>query len=403
MAENLDDGEFWLPPQFLDDDGILEDTDGTLEISSSGLLHTVSPEHLLFPSEFPYDFESCAVPSDLSSPVESVVGSSETESDEEEHLPDLTRRTARITLEVDCSSYKPKEIFTSGSPQSTLCAFGSGCGCRKGSSNGSPNTAGKVSSRTATWDLLHAAAGEVEKMKLGEEAYGFNHKQRPLVNYPLNLPASNCNPPDSKLLTHRPLSHQQFQLLRFQMLRELEMAKLQNSSFGLCQQRRSNLIAPVSGRNSEISGPRSTCHVSFPSPAWRPQQAKFQAQTQHFGSGMRAVFLENPSGKKRECAGTGVFLPRRVDNPSEPKRKLACSTVLVPDRVAQALNLKVDNMVSGQPQRQEPSRFNVAPNMDSEAAFPKLQRSQGLAHQKRSLRLQPPVNHNLRLPTEWTY
>ncbi|KAE8720946.1 hypothetical protein F3Y22_tig00017808pilonHSYRG00031 [Hibiscus syriacus] len=47
------------------------------------------------------------------------------------------------------------------------------------------------------------------------------------------------------------------------------------------------------------------------------------------GSGMRAVFLDSPIGK-RECAGTGVFLPRRVGNYSEPYKKPACPTVLVP-------------------------------------------------------------------------
>lgn len=40
--------------------------------------------------------------------------------------------------------------------------------------------------------------------------------------------------------------------------------------------------------------------------AWPPLQQHHQG-----GSGMRAVFLGNPGGK-RECAGTGVFLPRRV-------------------------------------------------------------------------------------------
>ncbi|KAI9084395.1 hypothetical protein K1719_033585 [Acacia pycnantha] len=39
-------------------------------------------------------------------------------------------------------------------------------------------------------------------------------------------------------------------------------------------------------------------------------------QQQQVGSGTRAVFLENPTGK-RECAVTGVFLPHRGDNPSK--------------------------------------------------------------------------------------
>lgn len=99
------------------------------------------------------------------------------------------------------------------------------------------------------------------------------------------------------------------------------MMKLQNSP-GFYQQRRSNKIAPIRGRHSEISGPRNACSVSFSSPAWPPlQQPNVQTQIQQYGSGMRAVFLQNPSGKRRECAGTGVFLPRRVDSPSESRRK----------------------------------------------------------------------------------
>jgi hypothetical protein len=47
----------------------------------------------------------------------------------------------------------------SGSPQSTLCAIGRRCGCRQGSSRGSPNG----SSPPATWDMLYEVAGEVER------------------------------------------------------------------------------------------------------------------------------------------------------------------------------------------------------------------------------------------------
>lgn len=55
--------------------------------------------------------------------------------------------------------------------------------------------------------------------------------------------------------------------------------------------------------------------------AWPPlQHATTQQQQQQNGSGMRAVFLGAPSAK-RECAGTGVFLPRRVNTPTEPRKK----------------------------------------------------------------------------------
>lgn len=54
--------------------------------------------------------------------------------------------------------------------------------------------------------------------------------------------------------------------------------------------------------------------------AWPPLQQAAQQQQQQNGSGMRAVFLGAPGGK-RECAGTGVFLPRRINTPTEPRKK----------------------------------------------------------------------------------
>lgn len=47
------------------------------------------------------------------------------------------------------------------------------------------------------------------------------------------------------------------------------------------------------------------------------QQSQFQQQP---SSGMRAVFLGNPD-PKRECAGTGVFLPRRIGTQTETRKK----------------------------------------------------------------------------------
>lgn len=99
-------------------------------------------------------------------------------------------------------------MFGSGSPKSILCAFG------KGSSDGSPNSGGQLSSQKATWDLLHAAAGEVEKMKLNEEACRFNHHQGLLGLYPVTSPVKNSNPPDVGLHTQQSLSHQQLQILQ---------------------------------------------------------------------------------------------------------------------------------------------------------------------------------------------
>ena len=65
-----------------------------------------------------------------------------------------------------------------------------------------------------------------------------------------------------------------------------------------------------------------------------------------------------------ECAGTGVFLPRRVGNPPGMRKKSGRSTALLPARVVQALNLKLDDIGS---QTQLHPRFNgsFAPDVDA--------------------------------------
>ncbi|WVZ04969.1 hypothetical protein V8G54_018315 [Vigna mungo] len=400
MADNLDDGEFWLPPQFLADD----DAPVT---PFQGKRQPLQHDALVFPSEFPYGFPS----SELASPVDSTAGgSSETESDEEEQLvAELSLRLARSSLQTDNKSVGR---VLSGSPQSTLCAFGSGCGCGKGSSQGSPDGVCKMSSAKTTWDLLHAAAGEVERMRLSQEGFSLNQhngnmvpqrKPSPITTLPSKTASSTT--PDGGFYSHQPLSHhQQLQIAHFQLLRQQQLAKQQNPVWnvqkqcgGVYSHRQQQMVANR-GRNIEVSG-RNVRPLGLSASAWPPLQHAKQ-QNQQYGSGMRALFLGNPSGR-RECAGTGVFLPRRVDSPAEPRKKPACSTVLVPARVAQALNLNLDDMVGGQPQQMQ--RFNPGTNLENGAAVSRLRSNYVLSQQKRNLKSQPAVYHEFRLPQEWTY
>lgn len=113
-----------------------------------------------------------------------------------------------------------KGWVVSGSPQSTLCALESGCGCRQGSSHGSPNGSSRVSSPPPTWDLLHAAAGEVERMRMNtEEGYNSssfsNQSSRgifapPRKQSPISIPSKNPNP-DVSLYPLQSLSYQKLQ------------------------------------------------------------------------------------------------------------------------------------------------------------------------------------------------
>ncbi|XP_019462082.1 PREDICTED: protein kinase 4 isoform X2 [Lupinus angustifolius] len=400
MFENLDDGEFWLPPQFLSDD----ENNNNNNFESKNKKHNpnnVVVDEAMFRSEFPFGFFGFPS-SNLSSPLG---GSSETESDEEEQhqIAEFNRLMTRSNLEHDFNNtIKPMGKLVSGSPQSTLCAFGIGCGgCKKCSSQGSPNSVCKLSSARATWDLLHAAAGKVERMRLNqEETYPFQNG--PFVSQ------RKTSSDVAAFYTQQSLSHQQLQIAQFEMLRQQQMVKPQNngssSVWGVYQQQRQSknnnqMVVPNrGGRNNNNTNNNRTLGLS--ASAWpslqHAKQIQNQQQQQHqqFGSsnGMRAVFL---GGGRRECAGTGVFLPR----PAESRIKPACSTALVPDRVVQALNRKMEDMVGGQ--QQHLHRFNAPSNM--EKAFPRLGRNYGFSQQKSSLMPQPAMNHEIRLPQEWTY
>ena len=102
MAESLDDGEFWLPPEFLTDDDLAMEKyeTETHEATKSGLLSF----------EVSYmGFGSFGTSLDLNSPVEFVVGLSETESDKKDYLIGLTHQMARSTIiDLAFSSDKSK-------------------------------------------------------------------------------------------------------------------------------------------------------------------------------------------------------------------------------------------------------------------------------------------------------
>ena len=91
MVKSLDDVEFWLLSEFL------TNHDLAMEKYETETHQAMKGDLLSF--EVPYmGFGSFGTSSNLSSPVESVVNSSETESDEEDYLIGLTRQMARSTL-----------------------------------------------------------------------------------------------------------------------------------------------------------------------------------------------------------------------------------------------------------------------------------------------------------------
>ncbi|KAI7747484.1 hypothetical protein M8C21_025900 [Ambrosia artemisiifolia] len=359
MAQELTDGEFWLPPEFLTDEDILMDFTGK---PNSG-----APTGLNKSSSGFYGF-GLNPNSGLTSPVESVIGSTETESDEEDYLNGLTRKFSNTSVKDDFWKFENNNCSKStrvmaGSPQSTLC------GCKNGSSRGSPNCVSPPATAEKqtqpSWDLLYAAAGEVARMRLIEEAASRLYNNKSYV----------APQPTPKAVTNPNLHYQQLQASQFQQMKQRQIAKQQYLQMML-QSRQRN--------------------------AWpTPQQAQQQQPTQRQpGSGMRAVFLGNPN-TKRESTGTGVFLPRQPGAPTEPFKKRGCSTVLLPDRVVQALDLKLE-AIGGESKVQ--SRCNgVSPASDYDAEI-MYRKSVMMAQQKRNNQRQQAVGMTeLRLPQEWTY
>ena len=80
-------------------------------------------------------------------------------------------------------------------------------------------------------------------------------------------------------------------------------------------------VRSTNGYESGRSGARP---LGLPQSAWPSLQAQQQNQVPNpNGSSLRAGVLLNGSNAsvKRECVGTGVFLPRRYSNPPDSRKK----------------------------------------------------------------------------------
>ncbi|KAH0779174.1 hypothetical protein KY290_005601 [Solanum tuberosum] len=363
MAKKVDDCEFWLPSKFLTDD-------------------------------FGSGFNPFGTHSDLSSPVESVIGSVDTESDEEEYINGLTRKMANSALQDSGFGYgNTKGWSLSCSPQSTLY------GCKQGSSHGSPNCPSQASSpppvnqRDRAFDQFYAAAGEVARIRMMEEAAG-------LYQTKTGLPPKYSNQPS--------LSYQQLQIAQFQRLKQQQLMKQGHGVLGSGKGGFEQY--PLNQNHQQFSHSRGQNGAARPMNSsisgWSSlQQSQFQQQP---GSGMRAVFLGNQN-PKRECAGTGVFLPRRIGTQAETRKKPGCSTVLLPDRVVQALNLNLEAMDVRQQNNQVQATCYQGRTGLIRSNGLQYPNNTAVAQPSRNLRSgstysrPPTMSQELLLPQDWTY
>ncbi|TKY56812.1 hypothetical protein E2542_SST21258 [Spatholobus suberectus] len=361
-----------------------------------------------FPSEFPYEFDSVAT-----EPVE--CGSTGTESsDEEDFFAGLTRRLSHASLHETrkeqltfpiCNSDNSESQKTArglaGSPQSILSGIGSWSGRSGESGDGSPNGSSRVPSPTTTpfkgtndaWYVLYAAAGEVARLKMNDEASSkFDFQNRGVLGgLPPPVVAENA------FFANRGVSQVRYQVRPEQVLKQQcgSVWGRQGKTSWVTQQHQpqiQNRVRDLREFGYEYEGVK--CVRPLPHSAWHPLQVKHQnQQVPHFGSG-----LQPGSGAKRGCGGTGVFLPRQYGTPPpESRKKTSCAApVLVPAKVIHALNLNIDDLnAAGQP------RFSSAFGVDYDALL--ARRNALLLQQKFSMRREEAANYELRLPQEWTY
>ncbi|GMH04243.1 hypothetical protein Nepgr_006082 [Nepenthes gracilis] len=347
MAEAIDDCAFWLPSHFLTDDDFLTDKQN---FTRDSVKSSFRPDSLHLPM-----FGS-------SSALYSPGFSSETETDQDVLLAELTRKlaqtalqeTRKLSISQTFSGYKaPEKSWVLGtSPQSTLAGVAS---WPKRSGSGSPNGPSQVPSEVQqdAWELIYAAAGQVARLKMNEQAQ-MNLQNRGSLQTPRNPSLVPKIPNVSGLYYNQSASYNlpdanQYGKVGHQVKQQSDTISVRQGREGWHCQR------PMQSRWGCGGG----CHscgggtaLGLPQSAWPPlrvteQQLHHRQVSQHQSgrdSAMRAVLLgASGPGLKRQSTGTGVFLPRRFGT-TEPRKKPACSTVLLPARVAKALNMDLEEI-----------------------------------------------------------
>ncbi|GFP86340.1 hypothetical protein PHJA_000777800 [Phtheirospermum japonicum] len=279
--------------------------------------------------------------------------------------------------------FKEKRCVMSTSPQSTLSHLWSfSARSAGGSSNGSPNGVTSPpatplgAEKDAVGELIYRAAGQVAKLKLNGGDVPGPAKHSGLPGPPRSLerlyPAANKPSPS--------VFHNIY--LQEQMMKQ----RKQGSGMWYSEAQMYH--------------------------GWSVQQDP----TRIGRSGSSGVLFGGSGGAavKRECAGTGVFLPRRYGNISDDcanayssdsrKRPGHSSAPYIPERNVHALNKsfdKINGYVPSQPQFQP----KFSPGFVSEYDLLMARRNAFIAQHRRILLVEKsnPMSCGMCLPQDWTY
>ncbi|KAL5750394.1 hypothetical protein ACOSP7_024997 [Xanthoceras sorbifolium] len=307
----------------------------------------------------------------LSSPVESELGSTETEEEsepEEDYCAELSRQMAHYMLQDD--DKHEKSWGSAVSPQSTLWSpFGSNRESTKGPSR-EPSPP------------VPTMMEELEKMKIK------NH----FCNYS-EVPSSVSNQ-NAEFQSKQALIDDQIRAIQlYRLKQEHTMKQLDHKNQFKQYQNKSRAVGGSNNGQKTNRPPSSTTSSSWSS------IHQTQTHQQQPGSGMRAVFLGGSAGSGAGSCGTGVFLPRGIGySPDQSRKKPGCATVLIPARVVQALKQHFDKMGGGLPSGFNGSTFPLQHDAVLGGKNSSLYTQQQQQQQSQSMNKQ-----EIGLPQEWTY
>ncbi|EPS70549.1 hypothetical protein M569_04210 [Genlisea aurea] len=326
--EVVDDGEFWLPTEFLTDDELLTDFGAKWRAGYST------------------GFGSCfGVNSDLNSPVESVTGSVETESDEDEIVFGITQGMRKASLQsfngFVSSDYPAKGGKMYGSPPSTLCGCDSGgnWACRNCRFPVAPSLGEEKTG--LNWDMLYAAAEELARLRRMEEeknASFHSSKLFPLANRCRTNSAAAFYP--YRYRTEAQLAVLQLRAAQFRRMKQEQQQLLMRRAAGVWGQGTGPPDFPfrTDGKNRALAG-------RLPE-TWPTLQQSTQQRQPHHHQPM--VYLGDAAALKKERNGTGVFLPRRFETRNKPApnpdKVSHCPSIINPeyDRRSTAAPVKME-------------------------------------------------------------
>jgi hypothetical protein len=251
-----------------------------------------------------------------------------------------------------------------GSPQSILCGL-------HASGEDSPNgVASQVSSPPSSpleqapadpWDLLSEAAGQVARLRTTSIPVPTNaaaNQGDPVMAPPAKKLSAPTEAPNHAGANHSQPINNSMEQRRIQIARVsssavdcgdaqarplvlvsdavflgavlfLQFNALKQQQLLKHRRERELAVATAAAWGTRVAGShRAGAAAGYGAPAshvlsasaWPPLKKSQPQPPASPAAGMRALFL-TPPGAKRECAGTGVFIPRQAGAPAEPKKK----------------------------------------------------------------------------------